>query len=517
MTRSPLPFALTRLTAALAFAVLLGSGMSGGLAGAETTIRLTTDQIAQDPAAAHRALGLGPSQAVPVPLLPEFAPFAEPLQADLSDLRGVLTQLAILAGANDHLFLLQAQAGAGVTAPPQALVVVKGATDLASLAAQHPGLVVPDGPDGWQLTGPLVIWQGARLQLGAGQRLTLSTADGAFLLVFGQLEVTGATLTATDAPNLNAEGFRPFLLAAGGAEMRLTGATIRGLGMANRGLFAGVTHVSSGLFPPATPPVISASRFDETGRLSLRHAKGAVIADNQFTGGGGIDIVGGSGLLLTGNLLQRTTSSFALRLSGGVQDTVVQATTILQAESAGLAIAGLSRRIVLADTLIDESTGDGVSVDRATCLRIAGLAVLRGQSVGLRLRASGHVSVTGGAILDNRTSGITVEAQPDGAPLALIDLRLAGNASGIKGWGTTQLDLLRVDLTDQTPRLLAGDLAPFTGRYLQQTQQLDQPDFSIRLTGTEPDSTLIPAALQGDTPTFLPQGATPWDQTCAGG
>jgi hypothetical protein len=152
-----------------------------------------------------------------------WAQVTGPMQAKLSDLRAVLTQLAILAGANDHQFSLQAQTNRA----PKALVVVKGeAAPVTGLRGVSSGL-----------------WSALR---------DLGHADG------------------NRYANPRSARFQPFLLAGDGAELRLQGAKVRGLGMAERGLFAGVTQVRSALFSPETLPIIRGSAFLNTGKLSLR-------------------------------------------------------------------------------------------------------------------------------------------------------------------------------------------------------------------------------------------------------
>ncbi len=228
---------------------------------------------------------------MPLPARSAPAPAAGPAVVDVSDLRAVLTQLAILAGANDHLLLLQAQSA------DTAVVLRQGTADLAALAAAAPAALQPDGQGGWRATRPLVVWQGATLRLGATDRLSLSTEDGAFLLVFGQLQVDGASLARIRPANPRSPAFRPFLLAAGSAELHITRAHFSALGMDRAGLFGGVTLFASGLFPPATPPFIGDSRFDGVAQVSLRQTRGAVVAGNRFAAGGGLQIVGGSHLI----------------------------------------------------------------------------------------------------------------------------------------------------------------------------------------------------------------------------
>jgi hypothetical protein len=469
-----------------------------------------TDAIALDPGAARAALGLDAAAAPVAPPMAVVGQPSLPLQSEVSDLRVVLTQLAILAGANDHLLLLEAQAS------PQALVVISGAADLDTLAQLHPDSLVPDGSGGWRLLRPLVVWQGAALTLDQGHSLALSTADGAFLLVFGHLRVAGATVTATADVNPRRADFRPFLLAAGSAVLSLQDATVSDVGMSRRGLFGGVTQVTTGLALPEAPPHIRDSTFRNVGRLSLRQTMDAVVAGNRFTGGGGIEVVGGAGLAILDNLLQDTNGSFAVRLSGGVTDSILSDLTIVGPKGTGLSVGGLARRIVVADTLVDGAGGDGVSIERASCMQLTGLAVLRGQSVGLRLRASGLIEVSGSAVLGNRTTGIAIEAQPSASPLAFSDLALARNAVGIRGTGTTDVSLRDLAVHDQRPRLFDGDLAPFTAGFLDRTERQGATDFAIRLGDPAAAAAVVPAAATAEAPALQP-GFAAWAPACNGG
>ncbi len=217
--------------------------------------------------------------------------------------------------------------------------------------------------------------------------------------------------------------------------------------------------------------------------------------------------------------MEDTASGVALRLSGAVTDSVVQGTTILRPQGTGLSIAGLSRRIVIGGTLVDGAGGDGLSAVRATCLRVQGLAITRGRSVGLRLKASGRIAVGQALITANAAAGIEIEAQPAGAPLLLDDLALSGNATGLRGWGSMAVDLRHLRVEGQAPRLFAGDLAPFTAAFLAATEQQGQPGLAIRLAAPAAATPLLvaagaPAPARPAATPLLPPTADPWSGPC---
>lgn len=470
-----------------------------------------TELLVRDAAAARATLGAAPGWDMPVPPLAAPALPAEALGVDRPELRAVLTQLAVTAGANDHLLLLQAQAA------PGALVLRQGTAGLSDLAAAAPEALRPDGQGGWLLTRPLVVWNGARLQLVPEDRLTLSRGEGAFLLVFGQFLAEGAQISGSTEANPRSADFRPFLLAAGAAELRLKGTTLADLGMDRPGLFGGLTVLSSGLYPAPTPVAIADSRFLRLPQVSLRQADGAQILGNHWQESA-LQILGGQHVLLKDNLLQDSRGGVALRLSEALRNSVIQDTTILRPEGTALTISGLARRLVLGGTLIDRPGGDGISAERARCLRLEGLSVTRGGAAGLRLRSSGEVAVGHGLFMANGASAVAVEAQPQAAPIRLAAMTISGNGAGLHGWGAAEIDLQDMRLAGQAPRLFDGDLAPFTAAYLTATEGQARRDFALRPAGPAParlpNPARLPAPVAQALPAFLPPGALPWSGPC---
>ncbi|MES2817143.1 MAG: hypothetical protein V4720_19730, partial [Pseudomonadota bacterium] len=215
-------------------------------------------------------------------VLPEVpksaAAAAGPMKVLEGDVQAALTQLAILAGGNGHLSLQLAQAST-----TDVIYILSGTATLPELEAAG---YLQRRANGWRLSRPLVLWPGAALVLTKGQLLELDTAGGAFVLSFGDVRATGATLRGDAGQNARVPTFRPFLLVTGQGSFRAERSTFADLGFDGPVAFRGVSVLTGGLMKPASPPVVVRSRFQNVFSLSFEGADGMGVTRNRFSGAG---------------------------------------------------------------------------------------------------------------------------------------------------------------------------------------------------------------------------------------
>lgn len=396
--------------------------------------------------------------------LPEAPPAgavtAGPMKVLEGDVQAALTQLSILAGGNGHLSLQLAQAST-----TDVIYLLSGKATLGKLEAAG---LVQRRANGWLLSRPLVLWPGAALVLSPGELLELDTEAGAFVLSFGDVRMTGATLRGDAGKNARVPDFRPFLLVTGQGSFRAERSTFADLGFDGPVAFRGVSVLTGGLMKPAVPPVVTRSRFQNVFSLSFEGGDGMVVTRNRFAlaGAAAVSVKDGRGVVLAGNRITGTDSGAGIRLSGVLEDVMIASNVIADGGRNGLQIDGRTLRLGLRANVILGNAGTGVSLGPATCVAVQGNIISDNGTAGLRLSHTGAARVADNAVLDNGSAGIEVEAQSGLGPVLLSDNLLRGNREGLRAAGLGEVRLAGNDLARQTPRQFAGDFSPWLGAYL---------------------------------------------------
>jgi mannuronan 5-epimerase len=402
-----------------------------------------------------------------------------------TDLRLALMQLALQAGTNDQLTLLQAQSDQSA---PKALVLRSGKVSLSELGE----LARAAGSDGlsgngltWTLSLPLVIWQDAALDLQPGEHLVIERSSGAFLLGFGGLTITEASLSGSDTPNPRAPEFRPFVLMAGAGTVLLDKATLSALGFGAPN-FGGLSVANGGLFKPEFGPRILSSSFDDVRELALDGSVGARIESNALSASS-VLLTGVDDVLMSHNRLDGSPGTAAVTLDKASQNVTLTGNLITASSGMGLLIDGLTERVRLIGNVIDESGGVGVNIRHTACLIAAGNVIARSTSSAVRLTATGAVWLSENALLSNRSAGVDLVDQSGGAPVVLSANWLSGNTVGLKGGEIGSVLLSANDLTGQFPRQFGGAFAPHLPAYLAVAEGASRPgDYVIRNLRTGP-------------------------------
>lgn len=383
-----------------------------------------------------------------------------PMKVIEGDVQAALTQLSILAGGNGHLSLQLAQAST-----TDVIYLLSGTATLPQLEAAG---YVQRRANGWHLSRPLVVWPGAAMVLSPGEVLDLDTAAGAFILSFGEVHFTRATLRGDAGQNARVAQFRPFLLVTGQGSFRAERSTFADLGFDGPVAFRGVSVLNSGLLRPPASPVVTRNRFHNVFSLSFEGADGLILVHNRLEGAGAaaVSVKGGRGMLLAGNRILGPDSGAGMRLSGTLQDVMIAANVITGGARNGLQIDGKTLRLGLRANVVIDNAGSGISLGRTDCLTVQGNIIAGNGTAGLRLTRTGATRVADNAVLDNGSAGIEVEAQSGLGPVLISDNMLRGNREGLRAAGLGEVRLTGNDLAGQTPRQFAGDFSSWLGPYL---------------------------------------------------
>lgn len=373
--------------------------------------------------------------------------------------RIALTMLSQGYGPQDNSVVLIAQ--------PQgqrALAVMSGRATPASLKAAlaAEGLQPADGAADLRLRVPLIVMPGATLTLSAGEVLTLDRTAGAFIANFGRLEVTGATIAGTTAPNPHARSFAPFVATAQGGSVVLSGARITGLGFGRTTKFAGFGVLLSALRLPGQQVSITGTVFSDMRSVMLTGADDAVVAGNLFTAmrGPALVVARGARAQVSGNLFVAPMATNAIVIDHGALDARVTENLVLGGDRAGIVVRNDSHDAAVQGNVVWNRGGGGITVAKADCGLVAGNLVVGNEQKGIEIRSSDGSRVDGNRIFGNQSIALWVSAQKDGAVAVLEDNVLAENATGLASASGAEIWLKGNDFTAQYLRFLGGDLAP---------------------------------------------------------
>lgn len=394
-----------------------------------------------------------------------------PVEVRAGQIQAALTQLSILAGGNGHLALQLAQASR-----TDVIDLISGTATLADIAAVE-GLSRGQAMAEWHLSRPLVIWPGAALALSPGEVLELDTKAGAFILSFGEVRLTNATLRGDTGQNDRVPDFRPFLLVTGQGGFRAEGSQFADLGFRGPVAFRGVSILTGGLLRPSVPAVVTGSRFERVFSLSFEGADRMILTDNRFTeaGAAAVSVRGGTDMVIAGNRVTGTSDGAGMRLSGSLRKVAILGNLIQGGGRNGLQVDGAARGMVLRGNVVTGNAEAGISIRNAICLAVQGNVLAENGTSGLRLIRSGQARVAGNVILSNGAAGVEVQAQRGHGTVLLSDNLVAQNREGLRAAGLGEVRLTGNDLADQTPRQFAGDFGPWLGAYLSSGADLVIP------------------------------------------
>jgi hypothetical protein len=402
---------------------------------------------------------------------------ADGISVSRSSLRLALMQLATSVNA-DVTELVE-------SGPGEALYLQSGQATLAELADaaadRELGDALTRDGDSFRLTQPLVVLPGAQLDISGGPTLTLDRARGAFVVALGRVTVEDATLRAEGARYEGIPGFRPFFAGVGQSSLSITNSALAGLGYGDSEFTGGVFVGAQGLLGKGSAKPLTGNAFTDLRSVTLSRLDDVVVSDNMFEAfrGTALKIVDGSDAQLTGNVFSATRGAHALHVSG-LRGGEVTANTFDAGGGKALRLDDSSERVTLADNAMTGFEGTALTVaEGAGCVRITRNSVEDNIGGGIALDMAGTVILDDNAIARNRGAGLAIRGQaPDSTALVLSNV-FAGNRMGVRGTDLATVRLARNDLSDQMPRLLAGDLDQVTPTYLEAARGGTRPDIVV--------------------------------------
>jgi poly(beta-D-mannuronate) C5 epimerase len=373
--------------------------------------------------------------------------------------RIALTMLSQGYGPQDNSVVLIAQPEG-----QRALAVMSGRATpdslKAALAAE--GLQPPDGERDLTLRVPVIVMPGAALTLSPGDTLWLDRVEGAFIANFGRLEVTGATIAGTTAPNLHARSFAPFVATAQAGSVIVRDARISGLGFGRTSKFSGFGVLLSALRLPGQQVQISGTVFSDIRSVMLTGADDAAVTGNLFTAmrGPALVVARGARSTIAGNIFTAPMATNAIVIDHGALGARVTGNLVLGGDRAGIVVRNDSDGATVAGNVVWNRGGGGITVAKSDCGLVTRNLVVGNEQKGIEIRTSDGSRVLANRIYGDQSSALWVSAQQDGAVAVLADNVLAENATGLASASGGGIWLKGNDFTAQYLRFLGGDLAP---------------------------------------------------------
>jgi len=375
---------------------------------------------------------------------------------------GFRTALALLTqvhGGQDNLDILNAHPGER----PEALTFRSGLVTLDHIRASLAQVFPQAQMQPWDniLRIPIILWDDTVLQLGPEDHLQLSRRDGAFIISFGRVEITGSRVSVVGDASPNSKDFVPFVTIGGGGALQIDRALFRGLGFGKSPKFSGLSVVAHPLLPSLGDTRIKDTHFDDVHTVSLTGIFGAKVTGSQF-----YNMRNNALLLLTskrtkvhGNLFFGAGPTNAIRVLRGSDHSTLQGNVLLQGDRSGILVQGQSNYVEVSGNVIWRRGGGAIKISRSNCVVVRHNVILNSRQKGVDIRASNKITVQANTISGSRSAGIWVSDQSRSAVTYVADNTLRQNKAGLSTATGGQLMLVGNDLSDQFPHLIEGDIA----------------------------------------------------------
>jgi poly(beta-D-mannuronate) C5 epimerase len=379
--------------------------------------------------------------------------------ATVEDFRTALALLTQVHGGQDNLGVLTAHPDERT----KALTFRSGLVTLDHIRASLAQAIPQAQMQPWDntLRVPIILWEDAVLQLGPEDHLQLSRRDGAFIISFGRVEITGSRVSAVGDASPTSKDFVPFVTIGGGGAMQIDGAIFQGLGFGTSPKFSGLSVVAHPLLPSVGETRITDSHFEDVHTVSLTGISDAMVSGNQFYN------MRNNALLLSaskrtkvyGNLFFGAGPTNAIRVSRGSDHSTLQGNVLLQGDRSGILVQGQSNHVEVSGNVIWRRDGGAIKISKSNCVVLHHNMILNSRQKGVDIRASNQITVQANTIIGNRSAGIWVSDQRKGAVTYVSDNTLRQNKAGLSTATGGQLMLVGNDLSDQFPRMIEGDIA----------------------------------------------------------
>ncbi len=350
-----------------------------------------------------------------------------------------------------------------------AIVIESGTFSLTELAAAAAGKrlegTVQKQGQSFQITAPLVIWKGAELRIGKGEKLFLDGTKSALIINAGTLVVSEASVDAR-ASSQAGNPFRPFILtvAEGGATIK--DSHISNLGFGSFAEASGLSFLGRG-FSLSTPNIrITNNTISGLVSLSFIKANGSVIRDNRLTEmlASNIVVQSASNVTVQHNSLT-SSKGHGIRVTSRSQQVKVQDNDIMSSQGHGIFVDDGSVLVTVQGNRVEKSELSGIVIKGSGCSTVSDNLTASNKLSGIRAEESLSVEISGNYIRKNH-DGISLEEQAGAMSTDIHGNVFSRNAIGIRSDGHGDLRLSANDFSAQWPRLFAGAMAGATGRYL---------------------------------------------------
>ncbi|WP_102109634.1 right-handed parallel beta-helix repeat-containing protein [Oceaniglobus roseus] len=385
---------------------------------------------------------------------------SDPLEAQGLDVRLALTMLTQTAGATDNQGVLNAQRDPEL----RALVIRRGTarlSDIELLTRQYRLQPAEADNGGFVLRVPVVVWDGAALQIGPGETLRLSRPDGAFLINFGHLAIAGGSVESVGGANTVTGRFAPFVTTAASGTVQVDHARFTGLGFGKTLKFGGFSVMRNNMMVVRRASFVRDSLFDGLVSVALSGLDGVAVENNKFRAARGPALVvsGAREPRILSNIFYGKTEFNAIQVLSRSRDAVVSGNVVLGGEKTGIAVRRHSHNALVAGNIVWRREGGGITVAGSDCGRILGNLVLDNRHKGIEVRDSRGTVVADNRVVANQSAGIWVSAQQDDSETWLKGNVLSANRAGLSTATGASLVLAKNDFTQQYPRFLGGDLS----------------------------------------------------------
>lgn len=419
----------------------------------------------------------------PVPALDQLAGKAT---LDMIPADFMLAQLRLQAGAGFDTSMENAIAGSET----EAIFISAGPISLQELADRAGELksgAVERRADGILVRAPIVIWQDAALVLAEGDRLLLSTADGAFVANSGLITLDHAAISGTAERNSRLNAFRPFVTTVRTGALQAQSSSFSNLGYGGVGATGGISISGAPLYPARLRSHVTSSIFAGISSLSFFNTADVLVADSRFdeTDGPAIALKGVTRGQILGNVVTNTHKAQAIDIQNRSSDIDINGNVILDSRGTGIFLANDVSDIKIAGNILSGNGRGAISIVEGRCVDISSNIALTNAQVGIKVRASDRLSLSHNSLVGNAGAGISVLDQSVGASLQLANNSFSSNLSGIDGATISRLELSGNDFSRQFPVILDGELSAHTAHLLQAS--------AGRLDGSGPTFTINPS------------------------
>ncbi|MVO16611.1 right-handed parallel beta-helix repeat-containing protein [Parasedimentitalea huanghaiensis] len=377
----------------------------------------------------------------------------------VEDFRTALALLTQVHGGQDNLDVLNAHPGERT----QALTFRSGLVTLdhirASQAQTFPQAQMQ--PRNNTLRVPVILWDDTVLQLGPEDHLQLSRGDGAFIISFGRVEITGSRVSVVGEASPSSGDFVPFFTIGGGGALQVDKAVFQGLGFGKSPKFSGLSVVAHPLLPTVGETWITDTYFDDVQTVSLTGISGGEVSGSQFYNmrNNALLLSTSLGTNVQGNLFFGSGPTNAIRVLRGSDHSTLQGNVLLQGDRSGILVQGQSNHVLVSGNVIWRRSGGAIKISSSNCAVVRDNVILNSRQKGVDIRSSSQTTVQANKISGSRSAGIWVSDQPRDAVTYVSDNTLRQNKAGLSTATGGQLMLVGNDLSDQLPRLIDGDIA----------------------------------------------------------